>query len=145
MGRPELKIDAEQVRNLSKAQWSVESIATHFKCDPQTIYNRFSGELNAGRQDLANLIWNKLLQRGIKDNSDRVLIHLAERVLGPIVRELKISEEPKFQNKEEAVQKLKEVLSRLEREVELKVIAPVESTEAIERPNQDTIPETVGP
>ena len=104
-GRPRKKIDTEQLRKLAERQWSNEQIAVFLGADRRTIERRFSQLLidarQQGRAKLIDILW----QRGVQEKSDRILIHLADRVLGPVPKKIEIT-------KEQAIECLERELER---------------------------------
>ena len=118
MARPKIPLDAEQIRNLAQKHWSIESIAAHFGVSRDTIHRRYAAIIEEGRhQGKAKLI-DVLWHRGVVEKSDRILENLSDRVMGPVPKEVKITEEPTFESKEEAIQKLRAMADSLEKELE---------------------------
>lgn len=105
MARPRKPIDPEQVRKLAERQWSDEQIAAVIGCDRRTLERRFPQLLrdarHAGRAKLIDILW----QRGVTEKSDRVLLHLADRALGPVPKKIEIT-------KEQAIEVLEKELER---------------------------------
>ena len=93
MARPKFQIDIEQVKKLAERQWSDEQIAGFIGCDRRTLERRFSQELAAARQSGRAKLIDVLWQRGVKDKSDRILTHLADRFLGAIPKKIEITRE----------------------------------------------------
>ena len=91
MARPQKPIDAEQVRKLAERHWTMEMIAAHFNVSGDTIKRRFKDVVDAGRQEGKAKLIDVLWQRAVIEKSDRILIHLAERILGPIIQEQKVT------------------------------------------------------
>jgi hypothetical protein len=93
MARPRKKIDPEQVRKLAERQWSDVQIGAHFGVHSATIARRFANLLidarHNGKAKLIDILW----QRGVTEKSDRVLIHLADRVLGPVPKKIEYTRE----------------------------------------------------
>lgn len=87
-GRPQAPIDEEQLIVLAEKHWSIEQIAAFFRVSRDTIERRFSAVVEEARHRGAAKIIDKLWVRS--DESDRILINLAERVIGPVKREMKV-------------------------------------------------------
>ena len=81
-GRPLAKIDPTTVEGLAKIGCTVEEIAAFVGCVKSTISTRFQTELCRGREHLNMSIRRQLYER--MKVSDRVLMHVADRYLGPI-------------------------------------------------------------
>ena len=95
MARPKAKIDEKNLEALAERQWTDVQIAAFFGVDERTIQRRFAAKLiecrQRGKAKLLDVLW----QRGVAEKSDRILVHLADRVLGPVTQ--KVEEQPPTQ------------------------------------------------
>ena len=80
-GRPQLDIDPEQVRRLAQIQCPVTEIAAFFGCDPKTIYNRFSTEIEKGRENGKTKLRQAQYQTAMSGNVS-MQIWLGKQLLG---------------------------------------------------------------
>lgn len=93
-GRPRKwdTIDKDQLINLAERQWTTESIAAHFKVGKDLILRHFATELQDGRHSgkakLLDELWARAFGQRQNKKSDRILEHLANRVLGPITQKV---------------------------------------------------------
>lgn len=92
MARPKIEIDAEMVRKLAERQWTDKSIASFLKVSEDTLHRRFADQIDAwraqGKGKITDWIWN-LAEAGDVE----MIKHAANRWLGPIPKEIKISRE----------------------------------------------------
>lgn len=93
MSRPPADIDEQQVRNLAERGWSGRQIAAHFGVAESVIRRRFSAVIEEARQHGAAKLIDILWQRGVKEKSDRILMHLADRLLGRVPQKIEITRE----------------------------------------------------
>lgn len=93
MGRPKKPIDPDQVKNLAERGWSGRQIAAHFGVNEATIRRKFDALIAEARQHGAAKLLDVLWQRGVTGKSDRVLVHLADRIIGKIPTVIKLSRE----------------------------------------------------
>lgn len=104
MGRPKKPIDPEQVRKLAERGWNVCAIASHFEVDEMTIRRRFSEIIVESRKHGAAKLLDILWQRGVTEKDSKVLLNLADRIIGPV---------PKIRlTREEAIKFLEEDADR---------------------------------
>lgn len=80
-GRTPLDINPEQVEAMAAIGCTVEEIAGVFGCDKGTIYNRFSTEINKGRNGLKRRLRKAQLEAAFKGNVT-MLIFLGKNILG---------------------------------------------------------------
>lgn len=92
-GRPKKPIDPLQVKNLAERGWSIKQIAAHFGVNDMTIARRFSALIKESRQHGAAKLIDILWKRGVQEKSDRVLLNLADRILGPVPRKIEYTRE----------------------------------------------------
>lgn len=96
MGRPRAKIDREQLMKLAERGWSKRQIGAFFRVDESVIRDRFSRDYeiaqHGGAGKLVDVLWQRALgTKGLNNGSDRVLIHLSDRILGPVKREMNLN------------------------------------------------------
>jgi hypothetical protein len=88
MARPPKPINSKQVEELAERHWSIEQIAAFFRVDRRTIERRFAAVIedarHRGRAKLIDMLWKRA------DESDRILENLADRVIGPVQKQMKI-------------------------------------------------------
>jgi len=100
MGRPEKPIDVEQVKKLAERGWSNVAIAVHFEVDESRIRRRFAEVIKESRKHGAAKLLDILWQRGVTEKDSKVLLNLADRIIGPV---------PKIRlSREEAIKFLEE-------------------------------------
>lgn len=85
MARPKKQIDPNIVRNLAAEFKSPQTIAAILSVDRRTLEKGFSHILEEGRHEGKARIIETLMDRA--KSSDRVLIHIADRFLGPVKQE----------------------------------------------------------
>lgn len=89
-GRPKKIIDADLVRAFAERHWTKEEIAAHFHVDVTTIHRKFAALIEEARQSgkakLRDAMWSFALGNPTKNikRSERIFIHLSDRVLGPV-------------------------------------------------------------
>jgi len=115
----ESDLDRDQVRALAAKGWPVESMAAFFKVHKTTLYRAYATEIEEGRARGVATVLDLMWDRVINHKSERVLINLADRIVGPTPKALTITTEPKFASKQEAILKLRELADKLESELEL--------------------------
>jgi AraC-like DNA-binding protein len=91
MARPQLDLDEKIIYAMAERGWSDESIAAAFRCNPQTIRNRFSAELTQCRLAGKNKLLDKMYELALKKDDVQALKYLCDRVLGPIERKTTIT------------------------------------------------------
>lgn len=88
MARPRVKIDPEQVRALAEHQWNVSMISSFLNVSDTTVTRRCGEALrkgrHAGQAKLIEIAWSRILGNDSRKVSDRILIYMMERFLGPI-------------------------------------------------------------
>lgn len=93
MARPPKEIDEETVRKLAERQWDYEQIAAFFGVSGDTIKRRFEDVVyeakHSGKAKLIDILW----QRAVTEKSDKVLVHLADRILGPVPKKIELTRE----------------------------------------------------
>ena len=81
-GRPKLPIDGAQVEEMAASFLPVEQIASILRCHPDTIYDRFSDDLQCGRNkrryDLTCSMWHQAL----REKDTKMMIWLSKQHLG---------------------------------------------------------------
>jgi len=86
MGRPPANIDGEQVRTLAEMQCTVDEMAAFFKVNRDTIYARFSDELEKGRLvgniSLRRKMFHRALHGFNGEGDSTMLIWLSKQYLG---------------------------------------------------------------
>lgn len=96
MARPKKKIDPEQLRKLAEKHWSTESIAYFFGVSVRTVNRRFGRAIeearHGGKSKLLDLLWARASGAAGQKQSDRILEHLANRVLGSIKQKVEITD-----------------------------------------------------
>lgn len=127
MGRPEIPIDEKQVRKLAERGWSVRQIAAHFEVDEATIRRRFAAAVEESRHHGQAKLLDVLWQRGIGNpetrtgGDNRVLLHLADRILGKIPQKIEITRE--------------QAIEFLEQDLKSRGIEVDQVTEGVEKPD----------
>lgn len=102
MARPKKPIDIDQLKKIAERGWNDDEIGAFFNATGQTVRRRFgpiidSHRLN-GKAKLKDIIWQRAIGKGGNDKgSDRVLIHLADRVLGPVKQEVEQAHQGKIE------------------------------------------------
>lgn len=86
-------IDLNVLVSLAERGWSARQIAAAFKVDPTTITRKYSALIEEARQHGAAKLMDILWQRGVTAKSDRILTHLADRILGKVATKVEISNE----------------------------------------------------
>lgn len=81
-GRPRLQIDPVRVEQLACAGLSVAEISAQFHCDPQTIRNNFSVEIEQGRLRLAGTLRRKAVSLALVHDNWLALRFLLRTVVG---------------------------------------------------------------
>lgn len=84
MARPKVPIDERALTAMAERGWSAAQIAAAFGVDRETIVRRFSDKIAAARQHGSAKLLDVLWQRGVQEKSDKVLLNLADRILGPV-------------------------------------------------------------
>lgn len=111
-GRPRHPEDLKTLKAQTKAEFE-KLIYTTLKNNQQGLHTTHcSSEANA-----MELIMAKFIQRCVNDGDPARFALLADRVIGPVPRDIKITEEPTFDSKEEAIQKLRAMADSLEKEL----------------------------
>ncbi len=106
MGRPKRPIDVEVVKKLAERGWSGRQIAAALGVDEGTLRKKgLSAMMADARHHGAAKLLDVLWQRGVTDRDNRVLIHLADRILGKIPQKIEIT-------KEQAIEFLEKELER---------------------------------
>ena len=85
MGRPKLDIDPIEVEKLAAIGATVNEMADFFKCDTQTLYNRFSAEMDKGRANL-KLSLRQMQLKAAQNGNVVMMIWLGKQMLGQIDR-----------------------------------------------------------
>lgn len=93
MARPKIPIDENALIAMAERGWSVRGIAAAFKVSPNTILNHYGAKIEEARQHGAQKLLDVLWQRGVKEKSDRVLVHLADRIIGKIPQKIELTNE----------------------------------------------------
>lgn len=84
MARPKKPIDENALIAMAERGWTIPGIAAAFGVSPETIRDRFSAKIEAARHHGAQKLMDILWQRAVTAKSDRVLCHLADRLLGKV-------------------------------------------------------------
>lgn len=79
-GRPEIEINPEQVQKLAMLHCSGREIAAFFGCDEKTIRNRFTAEIEKGREKGKMTLRQKQYELAINGNVP-LLIWLGKNML----------------------------------------------------------------
>lgn len=98
-------IDVEVVKKLAERGWSGRQIAAAFSVNESVIRKRFGALMTEARHHGAAKLLDVLWQRGVTEKDTRVLIHLADRILGVIPKKIEIT-------KEQAIEVLEKELER---------------------------------
>lgn len=107
MARPLKDIDPIEVEKLAGIGATVEEIADFFMCDRNTIYNRFSAQLDKGRADL-KLSLRQMQLKAARNGNVVMMIWLGKQMLGQIDRaQLDVHKIPDDIFLEEAQRRLK--------------------------------------
>lgn len=84
MARPRKEIDENALIAMAERGWSIRGIAVAFGVDEKTIRTRYAARIedarHHGKEKLMDILW----QRAVTAKSDRVLCHLADRLLGKV-------------------------------------------------------------
>lgn len=83
MGRNRKEIDETVLVSLAERGWSMRAIAATFGVSEGLIRKRYSAKVEESRHVGAYKLLDILWQRGVKEKSDKVLLNLAERIIGP--------------------------------------------------------------
>lgn len=95
MARPKLNIDPEIVLQLSKLQCTYREMAEFLGCDEKTLRNRFSAEIDKGRES-GKISLRRMQWRSAEAGSHTMLIWLGKQYLGQTDKvEEKITENDK--------------------------------------------------
>lgn len=86
-------IPEDQVRKLAERGWSGRAIAAQFGVDERTIRRKFAAVIAESKQHGAAKLLDVLWKRATEGRSDRVLVHLADRIIGPVVKKIEITKE----------------------------------------------------
>lgn len=81
LGRPRIEISAARVRAIAQTLASYEEIAAAFGCSADTIRRRYRDQVEQGRARGTLSLKRRMWKRS--KTSDRVLIHLYDRHVGP--------------------------------------------------------------
>jgi hypothetical protein len=92
-GRPPTPIDENVVVSLAERGWSIRQIAAAFKVDEKTIRKNYSALIEESRQHGAAKLLDVLWKRGVQEKSDKVLTHLADRILGKVATKIELTDE----------------------------------------------------
>lgn len=84
MARPKIEIDEKALIAMAERGWSVRGIAAAFGVGAETIRVRYGAKIEEARQHGAQKLLDILWQRGVTGKSDRILTHLADRILGKV-------------------------------------------------------------
>lgn len=94
MARPKKPIDVEQLKLAATKQWDDEQIGALFKVDGCTVRRRYGDVIDEcrhnGKAKLKDMLWARATgnkEKNIK-GSDRILMHIADRFLGPVKQEV---------------------------------------------------------
>ena len=82
MGRPKKEIDPAIVYELAQIQCTLEEIASVCDCDIKTITNRFSKEVDKGREDGKKSLRRAQWHKAVKDGNVVMQIWLGKQYLG---------------------------------------------------------------
>jgi hypothetical protein len=94
MARPRKPVDLEQLKIAASQQWDDEMIGALFHVSGQTVRRRFGAAIDECRQSGKSKLVATLWARAVGNKatgvtgSDRVLIHIADRFLGPVKQEV---------------------------------------------------------
>lgn len=81
-------LDEDVILKLAERHWSNRQIAATFGCDEGVIRRRLSAKLENARQHGAAKLLDILWQRAVTEKSDRVLLNLADRIIGPVTQKV---------------------------------------------------------
>jgi hypothetical protein len=93
MARPRKNIDEKALIAMAERGWSIRGIAAAFGVGAETIRVRYGAKIMEARQHGAQKLLDILWQRGVKEKSDRVLVHLADRIIGKVPQRIELSNE----------------------------------------------------
>ena len=91
--RARVVIDEALLKARASRGWSMRAIAASFGCDEATIRRKYSAKVEEARHHGAAKLMDVLWVRGVGDEkakvpgSDRVLLNLADRIIGPTPRD----------------------------------------------------------
>ena len=80
-GRPRVKVDPEQVRNLAQIGCTVEEIADVLGCGKSTIEKRFRAELESGRLRCRSSL-RRMQFKAAQGGNTTMMIWLGKQLLG---------------------------------------------------------------
>lgn len=92
-GRPPIVIDEDLLLARAARHWSIRAIAASFGVDEATIRKRYSAKIENARHHGAGNLMDHLWVRAIGNEkkgipgSDRILLNLGDRIIGPTPRE----------------------------------------------------------
>lgn len=93
MARPKKPINEVQLRLLAERQWSSRQMGAFFGVHSTNIVRRYAALIEEAREHGKAKLIDVLWERAVDHKSDRVLIYLADRVLGPIPKKIELSKE----------------------------------------------------
>ena len=94
MARPKIEIDEKALIAMAERGWSVRGIAAAFGVGAETIRVRYGAKIEEARQHGAQKLLDILWQRGVTGKSDRILTHLADRILGKVATPVELGNAP---------------------------------------------------
>lgn len=95
MARPKKEIDEKALVAMAERGWSIRGIAVAFGVDEKTIRTRYSALIEDSRQHGKEKLLDVLWQRAVTSKSDRVLCHLADRLLGKVATPVELGNKDK--------------------------------------------------
>ncbi len=98
-------IDRDVVKKLAERGWSGRQIAAAFEVDEATIRRKFSALIKESRHHGAAKLLDILWQRGVTEKDARILLHLADRILGKVPQKIQLT-------REQAIEFLEDELDR---------------------------------
>ena len=81
MARPKLEINPDEVFRLASLQCTYREMASFFECDEKTLRNRFSAEIEKGREVGKISIRRAQFKRAVDAGSDTMLIWIGKQYL----------------------------------------------------------------
>lgn len=95
MGRPQKKIDIQQLEQLAERQWTTDQIAAFFRVSRDTVERRYAEQIkesrHRGTSKIKDLLWERM------GTSEKILVHCAKYYLGHAdkAEDLGLADEPR--------------------------------------------------
>lgn len=80
MARPKANIEPREVEKLAAIGATVQEMADFFMCDPKTLHNRFSVEMDKGRANM-KLSLRQLQMTAARNGNITMMIWLGKQIL----------------------------------------------------------------